>query len=146
MRLRQTIVLAALCSVCACSRPFLCDTFVPVQDKQGGFYSFTLDLSDSLGVYDLFLYTGIDGSGRISSVPLSTKWISPDGSEYSENALWIAPGAEGVKTRRDFFSTQVLSPYRTAFRPDVYGEWTLKVACNVPGMRGMGVILKKEED
>lgn len=143
MRFRLPAIAALLLALFSCSSPSSFEDYVKIQDKQGGMYAFTIDMTDSLSRYDISFYTRLDGNTKTSTMPLDIRWVSPDGQEYGERA-WFCAGAEGVRVVDTFFSRQMTAPYREGLVPVVPGIWTLKVATDAPGMRGLGVILKKK--
>lgn len=140
MKLRLSLIFVLLLAVFSCSRPSSYEEFVAIEDKQDGMYAFTADMTDSLSCYDISFYTRIDGKTKPVSFPLDIRWVSPEGKEFGERA-WICPGAEGVRVSQSFLSRQILAPYRAGTVPETAGVWTLKVATDVPGMRGLGMIL-----
>ena len=123
----------------ACREPRSAENFVP----GGGPYTFSIDMADTLKVYDFSLYTRLDGSpedlGPIQEVLLWMDWISPSGQKAAEKVYMP------LKGRSSFFSRQVLVPYRADMRPAEPGEWTLVITPVSPPeeLVGMGLIVTK---
>lgn len=137
MRVSSKSWIGALCSVlCAfflvsCSEPASYEAFLRSdQTGEDGRYHFSLDMTDSLSVYSLSFYTAIDGKQAQESVPVSINWKSDKGESFGELVYWT-PSDEVV-------------PYRKDIKPSEPCIWDLAVSVqNVPGMRGLGVIMQK---
>ena len=116
------------------------ETFV-LADEVGadGLYHFDVDMSDSLSVYDLWLYTRLDKSNirLVSSpgFPLTAIWTSPSGQRYSEVVYFETP------LEKDFYSHQYKVLYRSGLRPVESGQWqlSLDIDSQVDGLCGMGL-------
>ena len=133
----------------ACREPSVSEEFIPAP----GPYTFALDFSDSLGRYDVALFTRIDSHEKtmraLGELPVTATWEAPsDGDEPSERFTesFFLP-LEGA--RRSYFSRQVWRMYRTGVVPEVRGEWKLTVSLPdsvmVHGLRGMGVEVVKSK-
>ena len=104
-----------------------------------GTYHFEMDMSDTLSVYDVWLYTRIDASNpTMATCPgfgLDVTWKAPSGQMYGEEVYFDTPlGSE-------YYSHQYKALYRSGLIPVEAGVWTLslKVRDEVEGLRGMGV-------
>ena len=86
MRLRYPLFLCLIISVLlySCSEPLSSYQFVR-EDKcaSEGVYVFHLDMSDSLAVYDVSIYSSAQ-KGRVENLELLSRWIAPDGQSFSE--------------------------------------------------------------
>ena len=114
----------------ACSRPTRSENFV-VSDGSG-VYTFELDLSDSLSMYDLSFYASTDSYKCPRSFPLTIHLISPSGTTYAESLFYDT-------------SAGFLVPYRKGLTPVEYGVWTLELRTFVDGLMGLGVVCDKVE-
>lgn len=138
MRLRTAaaVILTVLPVLCCCTEPAdRTMTFVKSGDAADGEYVFTLPMTDSLGVWDLWLYTRVDGR-PVRNLPLSMLWESPEGDVSLEVAYMDECGREGRRML-----------YKKDFTPAMPGEWKLKICPlgSVPGLRGMGLISEKRD-
>lgn len=144
MRIRVLAVLfLALCV--SCGRPEVEESFVKACNvADGGVYSFSIDMRDTLCRYDLSFYTRLDVRKNrldgIGGIGLDIVWVSPTGERYGEMVDIPVP------VSGNFFSTAVVVPYRTGLLPVEPGEWTLEV--RVPdapsGFRGLGVMIERK--
>lgn len=136
-------ILSAALLLSACSEPLSTETFIP----GGGPYVFTLDLSDSTAVYDLDLFTRLDGTPEellpIDGTSLRAEWKTPADSVYVEK-LYL-PLDRGKKS---YFSVQVYESFKADWTPSMYGMWTLSLRLEdrseVLPLRGMGLVVKKK--
>ena len=136
-------ILSAALLLSACSEPLSTETFIP----GGGPYVFTLDLSDSTAVYDLDLFTRLDGTPEellpLDGTSLRAEWKTPVDSVYVEK-LYL-PLDRGKKS---YFSVQVYESFKADWTPSMYGMWTLSLRpedrSEVLPLRGMGLVVKKK--
>lgn len=131
------MVLALL--VQSCSRPLSYESFIKNSDAGAGVYEFAMDLSDTTGVYDIYLFARVDRSrllGRESRVPqkLEMKWISPSKKVWDESVYMNMGDYRGVRQL-----------YRKGIVPSEDGQWILQIRPEElpPAFRGMGVICEK---
>ena len=144
------LILAVIGAACvSCSRPVSYEQFVSVEDREAnGLYRYILDLSDSLCTYDVSFYSRIDAT-RIKEAhsrdfSLMVTWTAPSGQRFRETVYFgLFDESEGS----DSYSRQYVKPYRKGLVPVEFGTWDLEVLVNsgaeVPGLRGLGVICKK---
>lgn len=123
-------MLAVLIVSAGCSRPSSYEKFITISRSVGGIYSFELDLSDSLALWDLSFYTRSTASDTLS-LPLLVLWESPSGGEFQETVYMAPP--------RDGYSKEL---YRSAFGVQEPGLWKLHVRpLAIPrGFCGLGII------
>ena len=143
------LVLAVVAAATSCTRPESTEQFVGIDSRENnGLYRFTIDMSDSLATYDLTFYSRIDeGRPRMASAadfPLYITLTAPSGQRFSETVFFgIHDNAKGSS----FYSSQYRKPYRSGLVPVEQGVWEMTVQVNygrdVPGMRGLGLICKK---
>lgn len=100
-----------------------------------GPFEFTVDMTDSLAVYDFDFYSRVDAPECPSDLLLMIRWISPLDSVFRENVyLPLHPG-------------EVYEHYRPDVVPSAYGEWRMVVACpeaqGLEGFRGLGLVTVK---
>lgn len=135
-RAAAAILIAVLPFLCCCTRPpERAETFIKAGDSADGEYVFTLPMTDSLGLWDIWLYTRVDGK-PVRNLPLSMLWESPDGDVFLEIAYMDAGGPEGGRVS-----------YKKDLAPAVPGDWRLRICplASVPGMRGLGLISEKKD-
>lgn len=120
----------------SCTRPLSSESFVKKSDAVSGVFEFPLDLSDTTGVYDIYLFTRVDRSAALgldSRIPqkIDIRWVSPAGKIWDES-VYMDMG--------DFRGARQL--YRKGLVPAEDGQWTLKIRPEeVPSsFRGIGVI------
>ena len=107
-------------------------------------FTFAVDMSDTLSVYDFDFYTRLDGHHRdIESdveMPLTLTWEAPSGALAVESVFVPLSGSSET-----FYSRQVRVPYRAGVVPSEAGIWTLRasVPVSVPGLRGLGLIVRR---
>ena len=142
------IILFGLLAV-SCREPSVSEEFIPAP----GPYTFVLDFSDSLGMYDVALFTRIDSHEKtmraLGELPITATWEAPavddvPAGTFTEEFFLPLEGA-----RRSYFSRQVWHKYRKGVVPAVYGDWTLTLSLpdsiKVRGLRGMGVEVVKSK-
>lgn len=129
MKLDLKILALAVLVAVSCARPSS-DELYAVSDGSGK-YEFTLDMSDSLCVYDLTFFTRLEGRTRASGFPMKIYLTSPSGTTYAENVYYDA--SQGLKV-----------PYRTSLSPVEYGLWTLEARASAPGLAGLGLICTRQ--
>lgn len=148
--MKRFFVLFFIMLVVACREPSVSEVFIPAP----GPYEFALDFSDTLGKYDVALFTRIDSHEKtmraLGELPLTATWVAPSlddenpAGTYTEEIFLPLEGA-----RRSYFSRQVWHPYRKGVIPAVYGEWKLTLSLPdsimVRGLRGMGVEVVKSK-
>lgn len=147
----SALFVAVAFSLFSCSEPQSYEEFVRTGSKdEDGLYRFTLNMSDSLAVYDLSFYSRIEcGNGKLAELrdfPLDITLQSPSGRKYWEKVYFpVHQSSKGS----NFYSHQYILPYRSGIIPDEAGEWELAVRIDadghIPGFRGLGVILEKKE-
>lgn len=139
LRNKVLALVLLLFAASACREPGSAERFVPGD----GPYTFPVDMTDSLKVYDLDLYTRLDGHPedlrQLQELLLWMDWTSPSGRKASEKVYMPLQG------RSSFFSRQVLVPYRADMHPVEPGEWTLVITPIGPPeeLAGMGLIVTK---
>lgn len=129
----------------SCSAPLTMEDFRSMDDRDSlGRFSYELDMSDSLAVYDISFYTRLDQSAKDfadgSDVCVDIEFVSPSGATFSE-VVYI-PHSSFSSRRKGTYDCLV--EYRIGSVPVEWGVW--KMNLTVPqtyGMRGMGVINKK---
>lgn len=133
---RVSLLAVVLPLLFSCTPPSSTEEFIKVSEARNGIYSFKLDLSDSLSVYDLSFYTRVDRNsletkGENPRIRLVATWISPSGKTFTETVYMPAGDAEGI-----------IRKYRTGVQPKEFGEWTLNVKAfsQEKGFRGLGLI------
>lgn len=135
----------------SCAEPSETEGFVRADEKgPDGCYSFIIDLSDSLALNSIWLYSVIDATredfeGMPAEIPLEIALTSPSGKMYGEKVVID----KGGFIDKGMFSWQYKVLYRSGFRPVEYGEWKFDVFVSgenlFPGLRGIGVRHKKEK-
>ncbi|MBO8485585.1 MAG: hypothetical protein IAB78_04070 [Bacteroidetes bacterium] len=128
-----------------CSEPASSGTFIKSCDTETpGLYPFTIDMTDSLCLYDMTLYTRIDATEKRfarmpSGIPLDIRLTSPGGKRYAET-VYIPKEGFSMMTS---FSREYEMPYRKNIRPEEYGIWKMEIEIqdekDFPGLRGMGI-------
>ena len=119
-----------LVGAACCTRPDSTEQFV--FDDGGGQFDFTVDMSDSLCTYDLSFYTRLESRLSPPGFPIRVYLTSPSGTVYSESLFYDA-------------SASLVVPYRTGLEPVEYGRWQLSVRARAEGLKGMGLICKRNE-
>lgn len=128
-------------SVLSCREPMSVETYI---HSETGPYAFSVDMSDTTAVYDLTIYTRLDGPHRYLEsdfeTPLTIYWRSPSDSLYSETVYLPLEGED-----ENFYSRQLIVPYREDVSPVEAGVWALTVTLPspVPGLRGLGLMTTK---
>ena len=95
-----------------------------------GVYSFELDMSDSLSLYDIYFYASAESHDSPPSFPFTIHLTSPSGTTYAESLFYDSSAA-------------FLVPYRKGLTPVEYGVWTLELRTFVDGLTGLGVVCDK---
>ena len=124
---RFPLILVLLLLAVSCREPRSTERFV----KGPGPYVFVVDMSDTLSVYDLDLFTRVDGEVP-PEIGLRVQWTAPSRATSRETVyLPLSP--------------EVYQPYRRGMRPPQPGEWTLTVTpVSAPeGLWGMGLVVTK---
>lgn len=123
----------------ACSRPKSYEEFIREKDSVSGMYSFELDMTDSLDIYDVWFYTRVDRSraATVADYPpmeLVVWWVAPSGKVYDETVYMSSGDYRGVREK-----------YRSGIEPSERGVWKLCVKPNDPpkNFRGFGVICER---
>lgn len=139
MNSRLIPVIILLVTLQSCARQLSYESFVKTSDAGAGRYDFSLDLSDTTRVYDLYLFTRVDRSVSLGASDrrpqkLDIQWISPTGMVYDESVFMDMGDYRGVKQL-----------YRRGIVPSENGQWTLRIRPeNVPAtFRGIGVICEQ---
>ena len=120
-------------ALASCREPMSVETFIPGD----GPFEFTVDMTDSLAVYDFDFYSRIDSRPEDcpGSLLLMIRWVSPADSVFRESVYLPVRAGE------------VYEHYRADVVPSVFGEWKLVVACPeasaVKGFRGLGLVTLK---
>ena len=128
-------------SVLSCREPMSVETYI---HSETGPYAFSVDMSDTTAVYDLTIYTRLDGPHRYLEsdfeTPLTIYWRSPSDSLYSETVYLPLEGED-----ENFYSRQLMVPYREDVSPVEAGVWALTVTLPspFPGLRGLGLMTTK---
>ena len=118
-----------LLGAAACSRPSSVEQYV--YDDGTGQFDFTVDLSDSLCVYDLSFYTRLESRLAPPGFPVRIYWTSPSGESFAESLFYDA-------------SNGLIVPYRADLQPLEFGVWQLSVRARAEGLVGMGLICTKK--
>ena len=127
----------------ACSSPKGAEQFI----KGDGPWSFSVDLTDSLSVYDVSFYTRRDAAparrAGVAELPLTVEWISPEADTLSE-VVYLP-----LSSKSTFYSSESHVPYREGVSPEAHGVWTIVVTphdtVTVRGLRGMGLAVKRRK-
>ncbi len=114
----------------SCARPTSVEQFA--FDDGSGQFDFTVDMSDSLYLYDLSFYTRLESRLSPPGFPLRVYLTSPSGVTYAESLFYDA-------------SEALVVPYRSGLVPVEYGVWQLSVRARAEGLKGMGLICGKKE-
>lgn len=133
------VMTVAAAAAAGCAQPSSVELFVPASRAVDGVYSFGVDMSDSLAVYDLAFFTRVDRPGARRSltrpaIRLDLEWVSPGGEKSGETVYMPSGDEKGV-----------LQSYRRGVRPSEAGVWTLNAEVVQPedGFRGLGIICKR---
>ncbi|MBQ9702248.1 MAG: hypothetical protein IJ753_05295 [Bacteroidales bacterium] len=136
-------ILFAALLLSACAEPLSTETFIPGD----GPYVFTVDLSDSAAVFDLDLYTRLDGTPEellpLDGTNLRVEWKAPTDSVYVEKMY--LPLDRGKKS---YFSAQVYESFKADWTPSMPGLWTLTLRpedrSELLPLRGMGLVVTRK--
>ena len=134
MRRASFLVLLALLFA-SCVQPRAWEDFQRLTPS--GEYSFSFELADTLGGYDVSFYTALDrpshAADTLVSFPLNIIWRSPSGKFFSETVYYPAD------------SRKVL--YRSGLVPSESGTWSLSVSIpsQPEGLRGLGLEVRRYE-
>jgi len=146
-----TLFFALLLLACACASPDAYEEFIKTtRSNIGEPFVFSLDMSDSTAVYDIWMFSRIDGGGkemfRYGNFPVIVLWESPSGQRYQEK-VWFDIHAFGPGSSR--YSNQYMQLYRSSIIPVENGVWTLSLNVQggqaIPGFRGMGIRCSKQK-
>lgn len=96
MRAESIILLASALFLLSCVRPSAESYFVKAERAHEGVYSFSLDLSDSLSVNDIYFYSSVKCPG----MGLTVLWTGPDGRYFSET-VYMTGDSEMELYRKD---------------------------------------------
>lgn len=93
--MKRLLLLSAVCGVLSsCVKPSVQDIFIKSADAAEGVYLFDFDLSDSLSVYDIYLYSRTDVAPRafkrVPSINMTVEWFAP-GADLTGECGWSAP-------------------------------------------------------
>ena len=141
MRRFASLIVVVLLAAVSCRQPRSVELFMP---GATGPFEFSVDMSDTLSVYDFDFYTRLDGRHRdIESdveTPLTLVWEAPSGGLYVETVYISLAGSSAT-----FYSRQVRVPYRSGVIPSEAGVWSLRASLpvSVPGLRGLGLIVRR---
>lgn len=129
-------IVAAVCAfvLSACARPTQWEEFLTAPR---GSYDFTINVKDSLALYDFSFYTRIDDGVKKMVYPLrlDIQWVSPSDSCYSETVYMNVKPKEVSENW-----------YRTGLSFPSCGKWTLRVGVSpqTKEFRGLGLIWKEQ--
>ncbi len=149
MRSSLKALLFCLALAFSCSNPASRETFIKASETEvPGRYSFSVDFSDSLAVYDLDIYTmaDINRGEKVgwTDIQAYSLWTSPSGKQYSET--FVMPDSAFV--RKTFNSYHYLRAYRHDVSPKEAGLWTVEIilpVCDQTSMvRGLGLIVTRK--
>ena len=126
--MRSSLILSGviLLLLASCAPVTSFEDFVFSRDAVGGVYHFTLDLSDSTAVYDLYFYT----AQECGSIELRPLWTGPSGETFSETVCMQGRQKE---------------LYRSGFSMKNPGLWKLDVSVfsEPEDFRGLGVVCQE---
>lgn len=141
----------------SCVKPSVQDIFIKSTDAPDGVYVFELDLSDSLSVYDILIYSRTDAAPRalkrIPPIKLSVEWFAPAaadtvaGEQVQSRSRSLVPALTDTVALAAVKHGYVIQPYRTGVNPSVRGLWSLRMSVlNVPeSFRGIGIICERKD-
>jgi len=142
--LTAILVMAVSCA----PPPAECQDFVKLSERDYlDRFAFTLDMSDSLSVFDLDIFTRIDCTREefrsLGDIPVSAFYVSPSGCFYTEE--FILPVMSFFRSTA--FTKDYFIPYRDNLVPVENGTW--KLFLSIPEesavfVRGMGVRFRKD--
>ncbi len=132
----------------SCSAPSSYEKFLDILTyKKTGSFKYKLDMFDSLSVYDISFYTGIDCTekefAQMSDIQMDISLISPAGTVYKETVYLLRE----TYTKSDLFSKTYKIKYRADLIPKEFGQWIMVVKLpeieSYKGLRGLGIILDR---
>jgi len=136
------VCLVAALTLLSCSEPSCYEEFIKEEQSTEGIYKFTLNLSDSTAVHDVYLVTRCDRNPAKASNPypmvgMHIWWESPSGRVFEETVYMDFGDYRGQRQL-----------YRSAIVPSEFGKWSLYVKPLDPPafFRGMGVVMKSNKD
>lgn len=146
MSFRWVILSLAVCLV-SCSEYGDTDFVKSGGREENGVYRHVLDMTDTT-VYSISLYSRLDcGSKTFAGLPemkLNITLESPSGRRATETVFLPKDEFSPVSS----FSFETVAVYRAGLLPREYGLWKMETeivnGSDLPGVRGMGVILKKQ--
>ena len=126
------------------------DSFVLRKDVVEGIYSFDLDMSDTLGVYDIMLFGSLDWTDKEvdkkNEIKLNISLISPTEKAYNESVYL----PKNKLQRDNFFSKSIYVSYRKDIKPPELGRWKLTIRIenkeDFKDIRGLGCHLLKKSN
>ena len=115
------------------------DAWPVAEDSVFGRYDFEVDMTDTTRLYDLTLYTRLDGTDLPDSLPVAISFISPGGAVTESELVFCGEGAQLVDS--SYFSRGLKVPYLQDFLPDESGIWKLSVYARPAAyLRGFGLV------
>lgn len=128
-------VIGCAIALSACARPTQWEEFRTAPRDS---YDFTIDVEDSLVLYDFSFYTRVDAGIKKMVYPLKLdiQWVSPSDSCYSETVYMNVNTKEVTENW-----------YRTGMSFPACGKWTLRVGVSpqTKEFRGLGLIWKEQK-
>lgn len=129
----------------SCSAPSQMEDFRPVDERDSlGRFVYSIDMSDSLSVYDILFYTRVDCPDKLfaelQNIKVDVGLLSPSGISYEETVY--IPITSFTSDRKGTYDCQV--EYRKGLVPVEWGTWRMYIVLpELKGMHGMGVINRK---
>jgi len=142
------LFIVILSCMLSCTEPISSDSFQKNFDRDAmGWFSFIVDMSDSLSTYDLSFYTLAEGQltevKNLPDIPLEIRMYSPTGECYEETVS--IPASSFLK--KGSFRKYCKTGYRKDCIPAVNGVWNVKVnipLTTFPSIRGLGLICTRD--
>ena len=132
-------LLAAVFFASSCKEPPSREKFILAEDSVFGRYDFEVDMTDTTRLYDLTLYTRLDGADLPDSLPVAVSFVSPGGAVTESDLMFFKNGEQVVDS--SYYSRGLKIPYVQDFLPDESGIWKLSVyARSVAYLRGFGLV------